>query len=174
MGRWRPYIIEASAYFDLPECWIEAVMRLESGGLAVLNGRPITSPKGAMGLMQITPHTYETLRMQYGLGGDPYDPRDNILAGTAYLRQMYDRFGGTGFLAAYNAGPTRYAAYLQGLQPLPEETIRYLQKFDGPAQIASNNGAGGNVLFVALAGNSRTAMPRNNAGLFFTPSAAPR
>ena len=60
-----------------------------------------------MGLMQVMPGTYEGLRQRYGLGDDPYDPHDNILAGTAYLKEMYDRFGSPGFLAAYNAGPGR-------------------------------------------------------------------
>jgi soluble lytic murein transglycosylase-like protein len=57
------------------------------------------------------------LRVRYGLGADPYDPRDNILAGAAFLREMHDRYGAPGFLAAYNAGPGRYDAYVANARP---------------------------------------------------------
>ena len=80
-----------------------------------------------MGLMQIMPETWAELRLRYGLGNDPYDPHDNILAGTAYLRELRDRYGSPGFLAAYNAGPARYEEHLAG-RPLPAETQAYLQK----------------------------------------------
>src|SRR5258708_29108280 len=84
------------------------------------------SSKGAMGLMQIMPDTWADLRARYGLGADPYEPRDNILAGTAYLREMHDRYGSPGFLAAYNAGPTRYEEYLSTGRELPAETQLYV------------------------------------------------
>src|SRR6185295_12658225 len=70
--------------------------------------------------------TYEELRMRHRLGDDPYDPHNNILAGTAYIREMYDRFGAPGFLAAYNAGPNRLDDYLGGGGPLPDETMNYV------------------------------------------------
>jgi hypothetical protein len=79
-----------------------------------------------MGLMQVMPATYEGLRVRYQLGDDPYDPHNNILAGTAYIREMYDRYGAPGFLAAYNAGPDRVDSYLAGQGPLPDETVNYL------------------------------------------------
>src|SRR5579862_7864843 len=79
-----------------------------------------------MGLMQVMPETYDELRDRYSLGGDPYDPHDNILAGTAYLREMYDIYGSPGFLAAYNAGPRRLDDYLSNNRPLPDETRRYV------------------------------------------------
>ena len=101
-------------------------MRQESGGQQYLGGRPITSPAGAMGLMQVMPDTYEGLRQRYGLGNDPYDPHDNIMAGTAYLREMYDRFGSPNFLAAYNAGPGRMDDHLSDGSPLPDETVQYV------------------------------------------------
>ena len=85
----------------------------------------ITSRSGARGLMQIMPATWAYLRARYRLGSDPYDPRDNILAGAAYLREMHDRYGSPGFLAAYNAGPGRYEEYLAG-RPLPAETRAYV------------------------------------------------
>ncbi|MBV9758313.1 MAG: transglycosylase SLT domain-containing protein, partial [Alphaproteobacteria bacterium] len=106
--------------------WVRAVMRQESGGHQYLNGRLTTSSAGAMGLMQVMPATYEGLRQRYGLGGDPYNPHDNIMAGTAYIREMYDRFGAPNFLAAYNAGPNRVDDYLAGGGPLPAETENYL------------------------------------------------
>jgi hypothetical protein len=95
-------------------------MRAESAGEA----RAVSSA-GAMGLMQIMPATWADLRARHGLGRDPYDPRDNILAGTAYLRELHDRYGSPGFLAAYNAGPGRYEASLAG-RPLPAETRAYV------------------------------------------------
>ena len=120
------YIAEASDRFNLPETWIREIMQVESGGRQYLNGRPITSHAGAMGLMQVMPATYEELRRRYDLGPDPYNPRDNILAGAAYIREMYDQFGSPGFLAAYNAGPGRYGQFLSEGRPLPLETQRYV------------------------------------------------
>ena len=123
---WGPYIDEASARFSVPGSWIRAVMQQESGGHEYLDGRPITSSAGAIGLMQLMPDTYADLQAQYNLGGDPFEPRDNILAGTAYIRQMYDKYGSPGFLAAYNAGPARVDDYLAGVSGLPAETVDYV------------------------------------------------
>ncbi len=128
---WRPFTTEAAQRFGLPVAWIERVMQAESGGRTMLEGRPIVSRAGAMGLMQLMPGTWAEMRAALGLGGDPFDPRDNILAGTAYLRRMYDRFGYPGMFAAYNAGPRRYAAYLAGRRPLPAETVAYLAAVGG-------------------------------------------
>lgn len=124
--RWRPYIAEASQRFGIPQAWIAAVMQAESAGQTHRNGRPITSHAGAMGLMQVMPGTWAALRRAHGLGPDPHDPRDNILAGTAYLRAMHDRFGYPGLFAAYNAGPGRYAEHLRTGRPLPTETRGYI------------------------------------------------
>lgn len=128
IDRWRPLVAEAAQRFAIPEAWIERVMRAESGGNTMLGGRPIRSPKGAIGLMQLMPETWAAMRIRLGLGDDPDDPRDNILAGAGYLRMMYDRFGYPGLFAAYNAGPARYADYLAGRVRLPPETIAYLGK----------------------------------------------
>lgn len=125
---WGPYILEASARFDVPERWIREVIRVESGGRLYENGQLITSGPGAMGLMQVMPGTYDGLRARYELGDDPYDPHDNIMAGTAYIRQMYEVYGSPGFLAAYNAGPGRLEDYLYRRKPLPDETRRYVAK----------------------------------------------
>lgn len=126
VDRWEGHIAEASARFGIPAEWIERVMRAESGGRTHLDGRPIVSRAGAMGLMQLMPDTWVEMRARLGLGRDPHAPGDNILAGTFYLRLMYDRFGYPGLFAAYNAGPSRYAAYLSGRATLPGETRAYL------------------------------------------------
>ena len=124
---WRPYIVEAAQKFDVPERWVREVMRIESGGHEYNSGGVlITSPVGAMGLMQLMPETYDEVRARYSLGDDAFDPHNNILAGTAYLREMYDAFGSPGFLAAYNGGPARLEDYLTHNRPLPAETRRYV------------------------------------------------
>jgi soluble lytic murein transglycosylase-like protein len=133
---WGPYIAEAAKRFDIPERWIREVMRQESGGrLFTSSGDLVTSGAGAMGLMQVMPGTYDELRERHeGLGDDPYEPRSNILAGAAYIREMYDMYGSPAFLAAYNAGPRRLDDYLVGGRGLPLETRRYVAKVG--AQIA--------------------------------------
>ncbi len=118
------HVAEAAHRFGIPEAWIWAVMRVESAG-----NRTAVSRAGAMGLMQIMPGTWAQLRARHGLGTDPFDPRDNILAGAAYLRAMHDRYGNaSAMLAAYNAGPGRYDAYLSRGRPLPAETVAYLAR----------------------------------------------
>jgi soluble lytic murein transglycosylase-like protein len=115
------FVTEASRRFSVPEHWIRAVMQVESSAK-----QRARSSKGAMGLMQIMPKTWTELRARYGLGADPYDPRDNILAGAAYIRELYDRYGVPGFLAAYNAGPGRYERHLATGRPLSDETQGYV------------------------------------------------
>jgi len=115
------FIAEASQRVGMPSAWITAVMRAESA----FDPRA-TSPKGVMGLMQLMPDTWAALRARLALGLDPYDPHDNILAGARYLRDLYDQFGATGFLAAYNAGPGRYLDFATRGRPLPEETRAYV------------------------------------------------
>lgn len=129
--RWRAYTHEASARFGVPLAWIERVMTAESGGQTELHGRAITSPAGAMGLMQVMPDTWAEIRAQLSLGFNPHDPHDNILAGAYYLSQMYRRFGYPGLFAAYNAGPGRYAAFLGGRRGLPGETRAYIASVAG-------------------------------------------
>jgi hypothetical protein len=122
-GTIKSHVEEASRRFLIPSSWIWAVMKIESAG----DVRALSN-KGAMGLMQIMPSTWKSLRQQHGLGVDPYDPRDNILAGAAYLRELHDRYGARGFLAAYNAGPRRYEDHLIGRRTLPAETVDYVAK----------------------------------------------
>jgi Transglycosylase SLT domain len=120
---WSAHIREAAKRFAIPERLLRAVMHVESvGDVHAL------SSKGAMGLMQIMPATWEELRVKHRLGENPYQPRDNILAGAAYLRELLDRFGRNGFLAAYNAGPGRYEEHLLTGRPLPRETVDYVRK----------------------------------------------
>lgn len=118
---WGPLIREAATRFGIPEIWIREVMRMESGGNALS-----LSHAGAMGLMQVIPSTYAKLRWQHGLGPNPWDPRDNILAGAAYIREMYDLYGFPAFLAAYNAGPGRVEGFINRTGILPAETVNYL------------------------------------------------
>lgn len=115
------FTAEASHRFGIPESWIRAVMRVESAGEV-----RAVSKTGAIGLMQIMPGTWMELRSRYALGADPFDPHDNILAGAAYLREMHDRYGTPGFLAAYNAGPARYDDHLTTGRSLPAETRAYV------------------------------------------------
>lgn len=129
-------------------------MRVESRGKA-----RAVSRAGAMGLMQIMPATWGTLRARYGLGPDPFDARDNIMAGAAYLREMHDRYGtASAMLAAYNAGPGRYDDYVSRGRPLPAETVSYL------AQLTAVVGAPGAVETAVSAPPDRFAWRR--AALF--------
>ena len=121
VDRLAAFVTEASKRFAVPEHWIRAFMRVESDGK-----QRARSSKGALGLMQIMPGTWSDLRARYGLGVDPYDIHDNILAGAAYIRELHDRYGTPGFLAAYNAGPGRYERHLATGRPLPDETQTYV------------------------------------------------
>jgi hypothetical protein len=166
LTRWQSFIVEASRRFGIPAAWIRAVMAAESGGQALLDGRPITSSAGAMGLMQVMPETYAEMRRRHGLGTDPYDPHDNILAGVAYLRLLYERYGYPRLFAAYNAGPARLDDYLQRGVSLPDETRRYLAAI-GPDLLD----AGAPESFVSTlpdhGGAPRTARPLPGADVLF-------
>ncbi|MBO6720129.1 MAG: lytic transglycosylase domain-containing protein [Rhizobiaceae bacterium] len=149
LDQFQAHIKEASQRFGISVRWIEAVIMAESSG-----DPKAVSPKGAMGLMQLMPETWAELRDQHDLGADPFDPRTNILAGTAYLKAMHDRFGHPALFAAYNAGPGRYEDHLRTGKPLPAETRAYV------ARIAKTL-AGADEL--ALDGtNSRPASTRNH------------
>ena len=118
------HITEASRRFGIPEPWIRAILQAESAG----DTRAV-SAAGAMGLMQVMPDTWAELRLRHGLGRDPFDPRANILAGTAYLRQMLERYGNiAAMLTAYNAGPGRYDEHLANGRSLPAETRAYVAR----------------------------------------------
>jgi SLT domain-containing protein len=142
------YVAEASQRFGLPESWIYAVMRTESAGRI-----GAVSSAGAMGLMQLMPGTWARQRARFGLGSDPFDPRDNIMAGTSYLREMYDSYGAVGMLAAYNAGPGRYEDWRDRGRPLPAETRNYI------ARIAPMLQNGGTQVVVASTSPAQPARP---------------
>lgn len=182
------HIAEAARIHRLPPSWIRAVIRAES------DFHPgATSSVGAMGLMQVMPATYAELRTRYALGADPYAPRDNILAGSAYLRELHDRFGTAGFLAAYNAGPGRYLDHLRTGRPLPRETRLYVARISRdlglgeigpeprpPIRLASTSparpaaDAAAAPLFVVLTPERDARMPKLSAGQgsLFPPSPA--
>ena len=157
---WRPYIRQASNRFSVPQRWIRAVMRQESGGHEYRHGQAIVSGAGAMGLMQLMPATYSDMQVQYGLGDDPYEPHDNIFAGTAYIRLMYGRYGAPAFLAAYNAGPQRLDDYVATGRRLPNETVAYV------AAIAPQLGT-------EIAMSGPLSGYAASASTAFTPEAAP-
>lgn len=186
---WRPFIADAAARFDVPAAWIERVMRAESGGRTRLGGRPTVSRAGAMGLMQLMPATWAELRIAHRLGGDPHDPRDNIIAGTAYLRAMYDRFGYPGLFAAYNAGPARYATHLATGRQLPDETRAYVAQLTSTERVdqvdrvdrlernappVASSARSGGMLFFPLATTDRAPVAAGRTdqpiGLFVTLS----
>jgi soluble lytic murein transglycosylase-like protein len=123
------YLAEAAQVSALPESLIAAVLHVESRGSSAA-----VSSAGAEGCMQIMPATWGSLTARYGLGADVYDPRANMIGGALYLREMVDRYGLPGGLAAYNAGPGRYEAWRDGRRNLPRETINYV------AQIAPISG----------------------------------
>lgn len=127
MARWEPLIQEASRKYKVPAQWIRAVMRQESGGRTMLaENLPIVSSTGAMGIMQLMPGTYAEMADQYRLGADPHNPRDNILAGAAYLKWLKLKYGYPAMFAAYNDGPGNIEDHLHRGRPLPAETRGYI------------------------------------------------
>jgi soluble lytic murein transglycosylase-like protein len=175
VANWRPLVAEASKRFAMPVDWIERVIRAESGGRTMLDGRLIVSRAGAMGLMQLMPATWAEMRARLGLGPDPHAPRDNIMAGAYFLRLMYDRFGYPGLFGAYNAGPGRYAEHVKSGRALPNETRAYLTNIAGDAvgagraDVAASEAArAGNAIFFVLdtADEAHQSRSANPVGLF--------
>ena len=173
-------IADAAQRFGIPVGWIVAVLVAESSGDPVA-----VSPAGAMGLMQLMPATWEEQRAVHRLGNDPFQPRDNIFAGAAYLRAMWNRYGTIGgMLAAYNAGPGRYDEYLAGVRELPRETREYvaaLVPLLGGEPLAPGALAGAPrvtdwrdaPLFVTAPGGSESAPGRHGERSAGAPSDAP-
>ena len=129
LHRWDPLISQASARFGVPESWIRIVMQVESGGRTMTGEKePIISRAGAMGLMQLMPATYRDMRAEFDLGPDPFAPRDNIFAGTAYLRWLNGKYGYPAMFAAYNDGPGNLEARLMNAGLLPGETRSYVAR----------------------------------------------
>ncbi|HET7084328.1 MAG TPA: lytic transglycosylase domain-containing protein [Rhizomicrobium sp.] len=127
INRWDAFVTEASTRFHIPKDWIRAVMRQESGGRTMRReGRPIVSRAGAVGLMQLVPRTYQAMAAEHKLGANPFDARDNIMAGAAYLNRLYQKYGYPAMFAAYNAGPGRLKDHLEHGASLPAETRAYV------------------------------------------------
>jgi hypothetical protein len=144
MKRWSADIEEASKRFAVPVPWIRAVMQIESGGRTMLaENLPLTSTQGAMGLMQLMPETYDDMRRAYRLGKDPYDPHDNIIAGTAYLRFLRGKYGYPQMFAAYNDGPGNLDQRLRDGGLLPDETRSYLGNITARLEGRAATGSGG-------------------------------
>ncbi|NOX38050.1 MAG: transglycosylase SLT domain-containing protein [Calditrichaeota bacterium] len=124
----EPIIEKAARTHNLNANLIRSVILAESSG----NPRAV-SPKGAKGLMQLMDATARELGVR-----NPFDPEENILAGSAYLARMLARFGGdlTLALAAYNAGPTAVEKY-DGIPPFTEtrlyirKVLSFLRHLDG-------------------------------------------
>ena len=91
------------------------------------------SPKGAIGLMQLMPATIQ----QFGVR-NPFDPRENVRAGVAYLRQLLDRYSNNEelALAAYNAGPGAVDKHGESIPPF-RETRQYVSKVSDLARTAT-------------------------------------
>jgi soluble lytic murein transglycosylase-like protein len=159
VDRFAKFIEEASARFAVPARWIRAVMQVESSG-----DEHALSSRGAMGLMQLMPGTWVELSVRYGLGLDPFDAHDNIIAGVAYLKDMHDRFGSAGFLAAYHAGPERYEQHLATGRPLPPETMAYVAAVTPLVEDAQGE---------HTAVHIRRAVPWREAPLFVERAGAP-
>ncbi len=112
-----PLIVQAAAVSQLKPELIKAVILVESG----MNAKA-TSPMGAQGLMQLMPATARSLGV-----ADAYDPLENVLAGSRYLKMMLDRFDDLRHaLAAYNAGPAAVSRY-GGIPPY-KETRHYVDR----------------------------------------------
>jgi soluble lytic murein transglycosylase-like protein len=148
--RWSGNVKGASHRFGVPVLWINAVMRMESGGRTMLSeGHPMVSDRGALGLMQVLPGTYDEMRQQYRLGPDPFRPHDNIMAGVAYLRWLKGKYAFPALFAAYNAGPQRVDDLLAHGTALPAETQAYVA---GITRILGGSGGadGSSILAVNL------------------------
>ena len=111
-------IQEAAGTYDLDPALIRAVMQTESSF-----NPTVVSRVGAQGLMQLMPALAEEMGVR-----DSFDPRENIMGGARYLRELLDRFRGNVrlALASYNAGPTAVAKY--GRVPPFRETQRYVKQ----------------------------------------------
>jgi len=172
---WDDLVRQAAEQNAIPPAWVRAVLQAESAG-----DPHAVSGAGAMGLMQLMPGTWKDVRRTLNLGADPFDPRDNIAAGASYLRWLHDRYGDAGFLAAYNAGPSRYDDHLATGRPLPGETVSYVASvarliddpsfsahFSIPFSIVPARDWTSALLFIS---GSENAFPSSSRGIFLSRS----
>ena len=113
-------IREAASRHGVPPALVKSIMAAESNFIS-----DVVSPKGAVGLMQLMPET------ALEFGADPMDPKQNVDAGTHYLRYLLDRYQKrrnalTRAIAAYNAGPGMVDRY-HGVPPF-RETRQYVSR----------------------------------------------
>lgn len=146
-------ITRFSAEAGLPPGLVRAVVWAESDFQ-----QGAISPKGAIGLMQLMPETAAEL------GVDPRDSEQNLQGGTAYLRQMLDRFDGDPeqllkALAAYNAGPGQVARH-GGIPPFPE-TAAYVRRVVRRYLADGKNPPSADAEKALPAGQDRGAPPEN-------------
>lgn len=115
-----------AAKYGMNPAFVKANMIIESGG-----NPKSTSPKAAMGLMQIIPGTFKEIQQDLPHLDNPYDPEQSIEAGTFYLAKLKRIFGDDPdvITAAYNMGPQGMQNYLAGKQPMWDETKKHIGKF---------------------------------------------
>ena len=138
----RAAVLAQARLMGVPEALAEYVARRESGFRQTdASGALLTSPAGAVGIMQLMPGTAREL------GANPADPQQNIVAGLRYLQQLLGdrRFQTNGapdfglVAGAYNAGPTAMAEILAGRRQLTPETAAYIA---GASRLAVPGGSG--------------------------------
>ena len=124
------FIREASALYDVDASLIRSIMQAESAF-----DPAAVSRAGAMGLMQLMPEMADAFGLEH-----PFDPRENIMAGTQLLRELLDQHHGDVKLAvaSYNAGPTAVATY-GGVPPF-RETQGYVKRVTGLIAVARSAG----------------------------------
>jgi soluble lytic murein transglycosylase-like protein len=117
--RFSSFINSAARHYNLAPELIQAIIKVESS----FNPFAI-SEKGAMGLMQLMPETAKEMNV-----GAPFEPEENIMGGSRYLRKLHDLFDGDLrlVLAAYNAGPNRILENGRRIPKIPE-TEDYVEK----------------------------------------------
>lgn len=123
--RYDPYITEAARKYGVPFSLVKAIIKTESD----FDPYAVSS-SGARGLMQIMPETAKDLGVT-----DSFNPRENILGGVRYLKELLTRFQGSIplALAAYNAGPNRVDP-LKEVPPIKETegfVRKVMQYFNG-------------------------------------------
>jgi soluble lytic murein transglycosylase-like protein len=120
-------VMEAANKYQLSPSLLKAIIKVESN----FNPKAV-SPKGARGLMQIMPYNFSSLNIR-----DPFDPRQNIMGGAKYLRQMFDYFESdlVKAIAAYNAGPGNVEKAngipnIRETRLYVEKVIRYVEHYN--------------------------------------------